>query len=36
MCFGLCWGVMSNYVAIYAKEVIGITEGTGLFSPCCR
>lgn len=31
MCFGLCWGVMSNYVAIYAKEVIGITEGTGLF-----
>ncbi len=31
LCFGLCWGVMSNYVAIYAKEVIGITEGTGLF-----
>ena len=31
MCFGLCWGVMSNYVAIYSKEVIGITEGTGLF-----
>lgn len=31
LCFGLCWGVMSNYVAIYAKEVIGITEGTGVF-----
>lgn len=29
--FGLCWGVMSNYVAIYAKEEMGITEGTGLF-----
>ncbi|MCH5326916.1 MAG: MFS transporter [Duncaniella sp.] len=29
--FGLCWGVMSNYVAIYAKEVLGITEGTGVF-----
>lgn len=29
--FGLCWGVMSNYVAIYGKEVIGITNGTGLF-----
>lgn len=30
-CFSICWGVMSNYVAIYAKEVIGITEGTGVF-----
>lgn len=29
--FGLCWGVMSNYVAIYGKEVFGITNGTGLF-----
>lgn len=29
--FGSCWGVMSNYVAIYAKEVMGITEGTGIF-----
>lgn len=29
--FGLCWGVMSNYVAIYAKEVMGITDGTGIF-----
>ncbi len=29
--FGLCWGVMSNYVAIYAKEEMGITDGTGVF-----
>ena len=29
--FGLCWGVMSNYVALYGKEKLGITEGTGLF-----
>lgn len=29
--FGLCWGVMSNYVAIYSKEVFGITNGTGAF-----
>lgn len=29
--FGLCWGVMGNYVAIYGKEVFGITNGTGLF-----
>lgn len=29
--FGLCWGVMSNYVAIYGKEQLGITDGTGLF-----
>lgn len=29
--FGLCWGVMSNYVAIYGKECLGITDGTGLF-----
>ncbi len=29
--FGLCWGVMSNYVAIYAKEEMGITDGTGIF-----
>ena len=31
MMFSLCWGVMSNYVAIYGKEVLGITDGTGLF-----
>ncbi|MDE7451778.1 MAG: MFS transporter, partial [Paramuribaculum sp.] len=29
--FGLCWGVMSNYVAIYGQEKLGITDGTGLF-----
>lgn len=29
--FGLCWGVMSNYVAIYSKEELGITDGTGVF-----
>lgn len=29
--FGLCWGVMSNYVALYGKEVMGISEGTGVF-----
>lgn len=29
--FGLCWGVMSNYVAIYSQEQLGITDGTGIF-----
>lgn len=29
--FGLCWGIMSNYVAIYCQEKLGITDGTGLF-----
>lgn len=29
--FGLCWGVMSNYVAIYGKEELNITDGTGVF-----
>ena len=29
--FGLCWGVMSNYVAIYGKTQLGITDGTGIF-----
>lgn len=29
MFFGLCFGVMSNYLAIYSKEVMGITGGTG-------
>lgn len=31
MLFGLCWGVMSNYVAIYGKEMLNITDGTGIF-----
>ncbi len=29
--FGLCWGVMSNYVALYSKEKLGITDGPGVF-----
>ncbi len=29
--FGLCWGIMSNYVAIYGQEMLGITDGTGIF-----
>lgn len=29
--FGLCWGVLGNYVAIYGQEKLGITDGTGLF-----
>lgn len=29
--FGFCWGVMSNYVAIYGKEQLQITDGTGIF-----
>lgn len=29
--FGLCYGVLSNYIAIYGKEVMGITGGTGIF-----
>ncbi|MDE5660160.1 MAG: MFS transporter [Muribaculaceae bacterium] len=29
--FGLCWGVMGNYVAIYGREALGITDGTGIF-----
>ena len=29
--FGLCWGVISNYVAIYGKEELNITDGTGFF-----
>lgn len=29
--FGICWGVMSNYVAIYGQKELGITDGTGIF-----
>lgn len=28
-CFGFCFGVLSNYLAIYGKEVMHITTGTG-------
>lgn len=31
LCFGLCWGIMSNYVAIYGAKVLHIMEGTGLW-----
>ncbi len=31
LCFGFCWGVMSNYVALYGRDRLGITDGTGLF-----
>ncbi|MCQ2317925.1 MAG: MFS transporter [Bacteroidales bacterium] len=32
MCFfGFCWGVLSNYLAIYGKERLGITSDTGTF-----
>lgn len=27
--FGFCFGVMSNYLAIYSRDVMGITGGTG-------
>ena len=29
--FGFCYGVLSNYLAIYGKEVMGITSGTGAY-----
>ncbi len=29
--FGICWGVMSNFVALYGKKELGITDGTGIF-----
>ncbi len=29
--FGLCYGVLSNYLAIYGKEKMGITSGTGTY-----
>ena len=29
--FGACWGVMSNYVALYGKQELDITDGTGVF-----
>lgn len=28
---GFCFGVLSNYIAIYSKETLGITEGTGTY-----
>ncbi len=29
--FGFCFGVLSNYLAIYCKEVLGRTGGTGVY-----
>lgn len=29
--FGFCFGVLHNFLAIYSKEVMGITGGTGVF-----
>lgn len=29
--FGFCWGVLSNYLAIYSKVVLSITGGTGTY-----
>lgn len=29
--FGFCYGVLSNYLAIYSKETFGITTGTGTY-----
>lgn len=29
--FGFCYGVLSNYLAIYGRETLGITSGTGAF-----
>ena len=33
--FGFCFGVISNYLAIYSKETLGITGGTGTFFMLC-
>jgi len=33
--FGFCFGVLSNYLAIYSKEVMGITGGTGTYFMTC-
>jgi MFS family permease len=30
-CFGFCFGVLSNYLAIYGKEQLGISSGTGTY-----
>lgn len=29
--FGLCFGMLSNYLAIYSQERLGMTHGSGLF-----
>lgn len=29
--YGFCWGVLSNYLAIYGKECLGMTDNTAYF-----
>ena len=33
--FGFCFGMLSNYLAIYGKQVLGITGGTGAWFLLC-
>ena len=33
--FGFCFGVLSNYLAIYGKEVMGVMGGTGTYFMLC-
>ena len=33
--FGFSFGVLSNYLAIYSKETLGITSGTGTYFMLC-
>lgn len=33
--FGFCFGVMSNYLAIYGKQVLNMTGGTGTWFMLC-
>ena len=33
--FGFCFGVLSNYLAIYGKETLGISGGTGTYFMLC-
>lgn len=33
--FGFCFGVLSNYLAIYGKEVMSMTGGTGTYFMLC-
>ncbi|MBR0048310.1 MAG: MFS transporter [Prevotella sp.] len=33
--FGFCFGVLSNYLAIYGKEQLGISGGTGTYFMLC-
>ena len=33
--FGFCFGVLANYLAIYMKEMRGVTSGTGTYFMLC-